>query len=81
MVVVMIWVGFLGSADRCDWENLREERLLAASSLDVSGVVGVCLPVEAVGISLEEASVSVKLEGYDKGGKEVVGVLRGQLSL
>ena len=33
VVVVMILAGSLGSADRFDWENLREERLRHASSL------------------------------------------------
>jgi len=33
VVVVMILAGSLGSAERFDWENLREERLRHASSL------------------------------------------------
>ena len=33
VVVVTIRVGSLGSGTRCDWENFREARLVAASSL------------------------------------------------
>lgn len=33
MVVVIILRGFLGSGERLDWANLREERLKQASSL------------------------------------------------
>lgn len=36
VVVVMMREGSLGSAERLDWENLRDERLLHASSLQVS---------------------------------------------
>lgn len=36
VVVVMIRDGSLGSAERLDWENFREARLLHASSLRVS---------------------------------------------
>jgi hypothetical protein len=38
VVVVMIRVGSLGSAAREDWENLREARLAAASSLSKGSI-------------------------------------------
>ena len=38
VVVVITREGSLGSGPRFDWENLREARLAAASSLGVGGV-------------------------------------------
>lgn len=67
VVVVMIRAGSLGSAARCDWENLSEARLADASSLHVSHRFDYTISsefnvrVERVGILLEETPMSLQL--------------------
>lgn len=63
VVVVRIRAGSFGSGPRLDWENLREERLAAASSLHGSAYkhrIGGYLRCKAVREDLEEAAVCVE---------------------
>lgn len=79
VVVVVMRAGSLGSTERLDWENLREERLATASFLlGISAVYafrGGKSRCEAVWELLEEDTVRLQAEGDTKGGKEVVGIL------